>query len=240
MSLQTPDRVDEAASLLQGLDLAAILGGSQHAKPTAANAGKDAPASDVAQMSALDPSTIGDQPPPIEPLVISLRSLVSMHPPHKTSILYAEPEDPTGRLFAFCNALRCLFTEKGLMIEDTRPLKLHATVVNTIYAKSGGRHGKGFRRDPGLSEQSKEATAEASTDTSTGHGPNSRAPIRLDATSVLSKYEDYVWADSIHVGKVAICKMGAKKTINAQGDVVSEEYEQIASAELRGRNWTLM
>ena len=29
---------------------------------------------------------------------------------------------------------------------DDRPLKLHATIVNTIYAKSGGRLGQGLLR----------------------------------------------------------------------------------------------
>ncbi|OJD31839.1 akap7 2 5 rna ligase-like domain protein [Diplodia corticola] len=225
MSLPTPEKVDEAISLLQSLDLAALLGASQPANPAAADAGKDVPAPDVAHVNASDHS----------PLVISLRSLFSMHPPHKTSILYAEPEDPTRRLHSFCNALRQMFTEKGLVIEDTRPLKLHATVVNTTYAKTRGRHGKGFiRSGTGSSEQSKEGTAEASTGTSTGHGPNARAPIRLDATPLLSKYADHIWADSIHVDRVSICKMGAKKILNSQGIVVSEEYEQIASAEIRG------
>lgn len=226
MSLQSPEKVEEAVSLLQSLDLVALLRESQPTDPVTADADSTSSHAEMARAtippqpesgktSVLDASTTRDQPPvpgPTDPLAISLRSLVSMHPPGKTSILYAQPEDPTGRLYSFCAGLRRLFTEKGLMVEDTRPLKLHATIVNTIYAKAGGRHGKG---------------------TSAGHGPNARAPVRIDATSLLPNYADYVWADSIHVGKIAICKMGAKKILDAQGSVVSEEYEQVASAEIK-------
>ncbi|KAB2579567.1 hypothetical protein BFW01_g4784 [Lasiodiplodia theobromae] len=212
MSLQSPEEVEEAVSLLQSLDLVALLRESQ---PTNIAQATIPPQPESGKTSVLDASTTRDQPPvpgPTDPLAISLRSLVSMHPPGKTSILYAQPEDPTGRLYSFCDGLRRLFTEKDLMVEDTRPLKLHATIVNTIYAKAGGRHGKG---------------------TSAGHGPNARAPVRIDATSLLPNYADYVWADNIHVGKIAICKMGAKKILDAQGSVVSEEYEQVASAEIK-------
>ncbi|KAF4313730.1 hypothetical protein GTA08_BOTSDO00329 [Botryosphaeria dothidea] len=233
MSLMNSERVQEAVSLLQNLDLAALLQGEKIAEPRPAivEGGTQQPnAPEETQSQAAqqkdqsysgEPSaqeeTAGNPTATLsnlpsgsqvsEPLVISLKSLVSMHPPRKTSILYAHPEDPTNRLHPFCDTLKALFTGKGLMVEDTRPLKLHATVVNTIYAKSGG-HGK-------------------------GHGPNARAPIRVDATDLLPRYANFVWADEIRVEKIAICKMGAKKIVGEKGDVVREEYEEVAAAEIK-------
>jgi activating signal cointegrator complex subunit 1 len=76
-----------------------------------------------------------------EGLSINLGGLIPMQQPHKTSILYAEPRDTTSRLFPFASSLRNHFTTKGFLIEDSRPLKLHATILNTIYAKPRGRQG---------------------------------------------------------------------------------------------------
>lgn len=73
--------------------------------------------------------------PDTDALTIDLEALVPMQAPNKTSILYAEPRDPSQRLPLFASALREKFTEAGLLVADTRPLKLHATIMNTIYAK---------------------------------------------------------------------------------------------------------
>lgn len=265
MSLMSTERVQEAVQLLQGLDLAAMVGGSREGGTPIVAGGEEQShgsalettaeqSTETSKSSAISTSDRPSKPTNSEPLVIAVKSLVSMHPAHKTSILYAQPEDSTSRLHTFCNELRRVFTSKGLMVEDTRPLKLHATVVNTIYAKTGGRHGKGSGKGRGPPAKAKETTTEDATanagetttvntlpgessaappDTSSGHGPNARAPIRIDATSLLPRYADFVWADGIRVGKVAICKMGAKKIVGAQGDVVGEEYEEVASAEIK-------
>lgn len=81
------------------------------------------------------------------PLSISITSLHSMHAPKSTSILYAGAQDPTDRLFQTCVTLRDLFQKKGYLVPDDRPLKLHATIVNTIYAKAGHRGGGNARFD---------------------------------------------------------------------------------------------
>lgn len=80
--------------------------------------------------------------PDTDALTVNLESLVPMQAPHKTSILYTEPRDASQRLLPFASAVRDRFVEKGFLIPDSRPLKLHATIVNTIYAKPGGRRGK--------------------------------------------------------------------------------------------------
>jgi activating signal cointegrator complex subunit 1 len=72
-----------------------------------------------------------------QPLTLSLQSLASMHPPRDTSVLYAEPRDRSGRLLRFGEALRDAFVAGRLMHAEDRPLKLHATVLNTLYSRTG-------------------------------------------------------------------------------------------------------
>ena len=81
---------------------------------------------------------------------------------------------------------------------------MHATLVNTIYAK-----GK----------------------KSQGHGPNANAPLKIDARALLHKYENFVWAEDLILDRIAICEMGAKKQME-NGEVVGEEYTEVASVPL--------
>jgi activating signal cointegrator complex subunit 1 len=137
-------------------------------------------------------------------------------------------------------------------------LKLHATILNTIYANPGGR-GKqpeaaskesGTRADsvaivqqerdvsraetgtnPSWADQqtaTETPTSSANTGTSRGHGPNAKAPIRLDATALLERCKDFVWAADFALEKIAICKMGAKKITDEQGTIIDEQYEEVA------------
>lgn len=99
----------------------------------------------LAEIVPTRPSTSGTLvaeargPPPPFPTV-TLKGLHSMQSAAKASVLYAPPVDPEGVLRRFCEKLRATFQEAGFMEEDTRPLLLHATILNTIYVK--GRRGK--------------------------------------------------------------------------------------------------
>ncbi|GAO18443.1 uncharacterized protein UV8b_07218 [Ustilaginoidea virens] len=121
-----------------------------------------------------------------EGLLISLRGLQSMTAASRTSVLYAPPSDAQGILYPFCERLRSRFVEAGLVV-DERPLRLHATVVNTVYV--GGAR---------------------------------RERLMLDARELLARYEGHAWAEDMPVTRVAICRMGAKKIGNGDGD---EAYE---------------
>lgn len=69
-------------------------------------------------------------------LELSLGGLEPMHNPRSTSVLYTTPVDSTNRLLPFAQALRNSFSRKSLLLDDCRPLKLHTTIVNTVYAKA--------------------------------------------------------------------------------------------------------
>lgn len=76
--------------------------------------------------------------PPGAPLTIDLRGLSTMGAPAQTSVLYAVPHDPTARLQRFAEAVRAAFESAGLLPPEQRGLKLHATVVNTVYSRTRG------------------------------------------------------------------------------------------------------
>jgi activating signal cointegrator complex subunit 1 len=214
------EQLNEAGKCLQELDLRSLL---RDAIPKASEGFEGT-------VSLLD-----DQEQDIRPLSIDLKGLVPMQAQQNTSILYAEPRDATARLYTFASALREHFASKGFVVEDTRQLKLHATIINTIYAKVRGKRpgyaskpqptardgdtaaGKEFENDTKLQEQ----------DRSQGHGPNAKSLLKFDATELMAQYEDFVWANGVSIEKVQICKMGAKKVVDESGEVVGEEYEEV-------------
>ena len=165
MSLPQQAQLDKAVELLKGLQLRDILA--------------DVRASLAKQQSQLGGVTVADAARPS----IALRGLRAMQSPTKTSVLYAPPVDVdgSGTLYKFCDAVRRVFMEAGLMVDDGRPLLLHATVVNTIYAK--GSNGRSRRKEK----------------------------LMLDASGIMARYEDFTWVDLLEVGRFAVCKMGAKK-----------------------------
>jgi activating signal cointegrator complex subunit 1 len=203
--------------------------------------------------------------PDMEALSVELKGLLPMQKPSQTSILYVEPRDGEDRLYAFGSELRDQFTKRGFLVEDKRALRLHATVINTIYAKPKGRGGKqrGMTgREKGLEQKGRADTVpepidvqddgastagstqdadeiptavveasppEGSTlDGSTGHGPNATGWRIFDARDLIERYKEVVWAKDVRIDRVQICRMGAKKVLDADGEVLGEEYEVVA------------
>ncbi|PTB74171.1 hypothetical protein M440DRAFT_1337633 [Trichoderma longibrachiatum ATCC 18648] len=118
-----------------------------------------------------------------EGLTLTIRGLHSIQPPAKAAVLYASPSDPEGILYDFCKRLQRPFQESGLMIDEIRPLLLHATIINTIYVKNNSASGGRGRK---------------------------RERLTIDARSLLSRYDDYLWAEKLPITRVALCRMGAK------------------------------
>ncbi|SPO03420.1 uncharacterized protein DNG_06103 [Cephalotrichum gorgonifer] len=136
----------------------------------------------------------------------------------EATVLYAPPADGDGRgvLQPFCERLRAEFLAAGLMVEDRRPLKLHATIVNTIYVRGGERGAKGKGKGG-------------------KGGKGRRKAMTLDASNLLDRYEDYVWLERFAVDRVAICKMGAKEVEpveGEEGDGDGAAYEVVAEVEI--------
>lgn len=224
------DKLSEAIQLLESFDVQSALTGSTSESTAQPESGSMEGGNGT--VSLAKPIS----PPPVDrergPLQVDLKGLVSMHSPKQTSILYIAPTDETGRLTPFCIALQKMFKDKGFMIDD-RPLKLHATIVNTIYAKGRKRppRSNAYESSSGNAKakhQLGEVDPSTPDDRSQGHGPNANAPLKIDATAILEKYEDFVWAKDVVLDRVAICEMGAKKVVDEEGNVKDEEYTEVA------------
>lgn len=152
------------------------------------------------------------------------------------------------------------------MMEETRELRLHATIVNTIYAEKvhasrkltqdkDGRFGVAEAARTGPEEkdaeaesgketenevhvdggsQEDEAKIEPITEPPSGRRPREKGkrkkqPLKLDAQDLIDRYSEFEWARDVKIEKVAICEMGAKKITDEKGEVVGEEYTEVAS-----------
>ncbi|KAK1248050.1 hypothetical protein MKX07_000938 [Trichoderma sp. CBMAI-0711] len=169
------DGVEQAVDILKSLRLRDILAETRLAKN----------ANTTPSVLALSGgSSVNSQSSTTDGLTLTIRGLHSIQPPAKAAVLYASPTDPEGILYDFCKRLQRPFQESGLMIDENRPLLLHATIINTIYVKNngGGGGGRGKRRER----------------------------LTIDARSLLSRYDDYLWAEKMPVTRVALCRMGAK------------------------------
>ncbi|KAJ6264569.1 hypothetical protein Dda_0716 [Drechslerella dactyloides] len=201
MLLRDGDAVTKAVSALESLDLKQFLPSTS---TTTGDAVTDADAK--------------------APLFIDLRGLSPMATGaiKKCSVLMMPPTDATNRLYPFANALKAHFTTLGLLQEEHRPLKLHATLVNTIYCKPDKT-----ARDSRRKEKDKNARGGKK-------GKGRRIDFRFDASEVLQRYDGHVFGQGIEVDRVQICKMGAKKGVEVVGedgevDVVGGGYEVVAS-----------
>nr|OQO21766.1 hypothetical protein B0A51_11009 [Rachicladosporium sp. CCFEE 5018] len=180
------------------------------------------------------PSKTSPAPIKQQPLIVTLKGLESMHDPKNTSILYVAPHDASDRLTNFCLALEKEFRQAGFLIATDRPLKLHATVVNTIYAKrsvfedSAPNEPKTQVGEDGIVRPVRSTGQSGGS----GHGPNANAPLKLSALQILDRYKHFVWASGVVLEKVAICEMAAKNYIDTEGRIVDVQYTTVASAPL--------
>ncbi|GAA5963256.1 hypothetical protein JCM21900_006571 [Sporobolomyces salmonicolor] len=196
MSLRTREEVEQAGKHLRSLDLLGMLN---------ATASRSTSSDSLSNAAAAIPL------PSVDPLALTLASLLPMHKPSSTSVLYVAPSDPTSRLEPFCAALRASFTQAGHVLPETRPLKLHGTVVNTSSSSSRrGSQGRGK-----------------------GARGGGRRPHKFDAMRLIEQFRDKVWARDVEVDKVVICKMGAREVRDEEtGEVIDAVYEEVAAASL--------
>ncbi|KAH8599139.1 kinase A anchor protein [Bisporella sp. PMI_857] len=173
---------------------------------------------------------------------IALKGLESMTPrsADRSTILYAKvAEELEGMLLGFCEMARRAFVDRGLIIEEngrsSRPLLLHATLVNLVYIQGRGRRNKP-RHDPGRRREVRAGRQEGST---LGGGEafqkqpermEGKGKVTFDARGLLEMYKDTVWARDIPVDKLVIYKMGAKKVHGEEG----EAYEAVAEVAVTG------
>ena len=232
------ERLEKAIDLLKSLDIEKPLCDAAAASQISDQSPMNSPSNSTSTTESVKPA-----PPPGQPITIDLKGLASMHSPDKTSILYIPPSDPTKRLYPFCLALQKTFQTEGFLLPDNRELKLHATIVNTVYAKGRKKRSTPKQEaridgtppshppsDPSEEPSKAEDGVEMDQGRSQTHGgPQSNAPLKFDARTLLEEYKDFVWADNVVLDRIAICEMGAKKLVDpGSGEVVGEEYVEVA------------
>lgn len=211
MSLTEQERIDDAIKFLKALNWHEMLRGLESVgasnTPIEGEASNDVQSNQQEHTTNENNGTPSNAEPTIDrssgPFTITLSSLKTMKNASKTSVLYAEPLDGSGRLLPFCEKLRQSFTDAGFLLHEDRPLKLHATILNTLYASNKSHK-----------------------------GPRRKKPALIDATELLEHFSDFKWAEEIVLEKVAICEMGAQRVENEDGAVVDEQYKEVASKSL--------
>jgi activating signal cointegrator complex subunit 1 len=229
MSLRSEENMNAAKDLLESLNLSELLAESG-SHPVDSNHGKDVSrVNNIAQMGLDSPQSesAGTAPafletlkrvvtppslprpnPPAEPLVISLRGLQAFPEPHKATVLHCPPHDQTSRLYPFCLKLKQIFTEAGFLEPETRPLVLHATIVNTVYTRKDRRHEK--RKMGSISFNATEIMRTY----------NEKAGIKAGNAA-----GEFVWANDILIDRARICEMGAKIV---EDEKLGQEYAVFA------------
>ncbi|KXL43547.1 hypothetical protein M433DRAFT_69597 [Acidomyces richmondensis BFW] len=257
-----------ATALLESLDITGLLSGDSSGQTQSNNS--TVPATSEGSRSATNNASdlkifIDEQSDTTslhyqstyKPLIVDLKGLMSMHPPGSTSILYSAPQDTKaedqGRLYRFCLTVQSLFKEHRLLVEDKRPLKLHATIVNTIYTKTRGTKSRAQEeKESTLPSAPSSSTQAATTETITnfwgrtneddstksdqipmpGHVQKAKAPLKIDATPLLERFKDFMFAEHITLDRLAICEMGAKKVFDDRGNIVGERYKEVACVKI--------
>lgn len=266
MSLTKPEQVEAAVQLLKDLDVETLLANADQVQESEHLIDVTAATPDSKQFESLskameDRPTRRDQSLSPPPLTLAFTGLKSMNSLTSTSFLYTPPTETTGRLYPFCQALKDRFTKEKLMMEDDRALKLHATILNTIYAgkvypskrpaQQAGKHvtesedqnPRSEEGQPDVGALSDQEGGAAEHDTAKSRGERQTQPankkgkrrkeaVKFDARELLNRYVDFEWARDVRIDKVAICEMGAKKVMNGDGTGIGEEYTEIAFARL--------
>ncbi|KAF3316291.1 hypothetical protein TWF173_002612 [Orbilia oligospora] len=157
MTLSTKEEVENAISTLKSLDLSQFL-------PPAVSGGDKKLYVDLKGL---------------QPFLNSKSTIAGCR------VLYLPPTDASSssqtRLLQFSEALRSHLIEKGILTPENKSLKLHATVINTVYCK---------RINPALDSRNTRNKDKSSRS-------NKIERVEFDGSEVLERYKDRVWAEVV-------------------------------------------
>lgn len=119
MSLPTKERLDEALSFFQSIDLRDLMREAEQVvlRKHAKKASSQRPSNTDKQASNHQSTTSKGQP---QPLTVSLNALHALPSAKAATILHASPVDPTERLYPFCVMLRDKFIEAGFIVAESK------------------------------------------------------------------------------------------------------------------------
>ncbi|PWY63916.1 hypothetical protein BO83DRAFT_382208 [Aspergillus eucalypticola CBS 122712] len=266
MSLPTPDRLSQAIRFLHSLDLEAMLRETQSSSPQTLPSEPTAPvspflisleslhaiprakAATVLHAAPVDPTNR------LYPFCVRLRDrfleegfLVGDKPAEKPAEVAVDvgggEEQQQGQVDLAAGESAEMVPASVGSKPKVRPLLLHATIVNTIYAKGkGGGHGgrgggrggdgRGDKRKrqytfdareilaryrdytpPGESVESTGTVTAPSMEVIENEGSGSGSGSEGESSLPKGKGTPFVWARDFPIESVCICEMGAKKLV---------------------------
>ena len=164
---------------------------------------------------------------PPSPIHLSLLGLHTFPSPQNARVLFARPQEQhqaphqtTDRLHNFALHIEGPFRAAGL-ITQTRPLTLHATLVNMRLAVQQSRGGRKkwdagvvdaralcrvfneFGGDVGFARRAEDGGRDEDDD---------EVGQRRDTVGTDNNSREFVWASDIPIDRVALCEMGAKRS----------------------------
>ncbi|MDI1491858.1 MAG: hypothetical protein OHK93_003069 [Ramalina farinacea] len=201
MHLPTPSDVERAVAFLQNLDLALL--------------------------TSLGSPTPQQQQ---QPFAIDLVGLKPLPSASKATVLFIEPAAGASRerLQRLVQGVKDAFVKAepaSLMMEERKgreEVLLHATVVNTVYARKGARNGNGRGR----------VTMDVRALVG---GEEQEGQERVERN-----WGNSVWAKGVEVGRLCICEMGAEKvraprtgmSTGKERAVVDERYREVTGVNI--------
>ncbi|KAI9300801.1 kinase A anchor protein [Cunninghamella echinulata] len=157
------------------------------------------------------------------PLTIDLHQLDVMQcNPKSAHVLYVQVKDNShnNSLYQLCNDINQIMVDNGLMEKDNRPLKLHVTLINTIYGKKRSNEMANSSNQREVSNESINTMDSNNNKEKDNHGKDNnkkrhfiskrskqKKRISFDATSILDTYGD-IHLGSFTLDKLHLMKMG--------------------------------
>ena len=243
MSLSTPERIREACDFLQGLNVRNMLQqaweealqsspelvqplmstGEETMRPGQVQKPRmehdDRETSTVVHLSPASPST-----PPR--LAISLKDLVALHSPSKTSVLFARP-DPQQPLLSFANALRDAFqsaeflppptSTSGLSKRNQKKKSKNRGSLRT--ERAGGGEDTGFAQTDQPKVEAEPEAEDAGKGQAVDRAEQVRPPVLLHATIV----------NTLYAGKGS--RWGGRNQPREKSTIEKKEEENLQAAE---------
>ncbi|KAI1612096.1 hypothetical protein EDD36DRAFT_419950 [Exophiala viscosa] len=174
-------------------------------------------------------SSRGDVPSKNDPqqysptsISVTLSGLGTFPKPSSSRVFFANPHDSTSRLQTFGELIQQRFKDAGLVTES-RPLVLHATVANMIYAKQWNKQRrKGGKKDSGTVD-----ARDLLKYFNDGRAARDRDEVRSEhgTDAGVGPGSEYIWAKDILIDRIRICKMGAEKS---EDEGLGLEYMPVA------------
>ena len=109
-----------------------------------------------------------------------------------------------------------------------RPLRIHATIVNTVYAgRKQVRGAVNFGRGEKIGDEEAGRGMNGAAPKPTAFPRGYQRKLKLDAREIIDRYRGFQWARDIRLDRIAICEMGAKRKMDKSATYVTVDVSSM-------------